>query len=308
MAIVSRGQRFIVGTVLAVIVGATPALADVKAGVDAWGRGDYAQAVAEWRTAAVAGDADAQFDLGQAYKLGRGVDVDLGTAEQWYAKAAAQGHPQAEDNYGLTLFQNGKRDEAVRWLEKSVARGEPRAELVLGVMLFNGDVVTKDWVRAYALMVRSSAAGLPEGSKTLAQMDNFVPSDVRQQGMTLAQQYQAKNGRPAAVAASPAVVSDQPSAAAPKPTRRTSAVHPLPSGNGWRFQVGAFGDQANARRLWDQLHSQVGAVAELQPFYVRTGSLTKLQVGPVASVADVERVCGDVRSRVPGTPCIAVAP
>ena len=49
---------------------AVPALADVKAGVDAWSRGDYAAAVREWEAPAAAGDPDAMFNLGQAYRLG----------------------------------------------------------------------------------------------------------------------------------------------------------------------------------------------------------------------------------------------
>lgn len=177
---------------LAIFAIGAPALADTKAGVDDWNRGDYAGAVAEWRKAAIAGDPDAQFNLGQAYKLGRGVPVDLVMAESWYRKAALQGHVQAQDNYGLALFQDGKRDEAKPWLEKSAARGEPRAQLVLGTMLFNGDGVERDWVRAYALMVRSSAAGLPQGSQTLAEMDKYIPADQRQQGLALARQMETQ--------------------------------------------------------------------------------------------------------------------
>jgi len=134
----------------------SPAFADVKAGVDAWSRGEYRKAVEEWRPAAIAGDADAQFNLGQAYKLGRGVPVDMAMAESWYRKAALQGQIEAEANYGLILFQNGKREEALPWLNKAVARGEPRAQLVLGTMLYNGDGVMRDWPRAYALIVRSA--------------------------------------------------------------------------------------------------------------------------------------------------------
>ena len=40
-----------------------PAFADVKDGVDAWQSGNYPAAVAEWRPLALAGDADAQFNL-----------------------------------------------------------------------------------------------------------------------------------------------------------------------------------------------------------------------------------------------------
>ena len=63
---------------------AAPASAqNVKAGIDAWQRGDYVGAVAIWRPLAEAGDPDASFNMGQAYRLGRGVLVDLATAQTW---------------------------------------------------------------------------------------------------------------------------------------------------------------------------------------------------------------------------------
>ncbi len=171
--------------------------AEVKTGVDAWSRGDYDAAVKAWRGPAEAGDADAQFNLGQAYKLGRGVPADPTQAEQWYGKAAAQGHYQAEENYGLTLFQNGKRAEAAPWLEKAAMRGAPRAQLVYGTMLFNGDGgLAKDWVRAYALLTRASGSGLPQAGATLAEMDKYIPEDQRRKGLELARQYQAQAQRP----------------------------------------------------------------------------------------------------------------
>ena len=156
-----RNTGWIAVALLASLAGAAPAGAQaVKAGVDAWSRGDFAGAVAQWRGPAVAGDADAQFNLGQAYKLGRGVPLDPALAESWFRKAALQGHPQAEDNYGFALFQAGRKAEAAPWLEKSVRRGEPRGQLVLGTMLFNGDGVPRDYPRAYALMTLASQAGL----------------------------------------------------------------------------------------------------------------------------------------------------
>ncbi len=103
---------------------ALPAHADVKDGVDAWQAGDFAKAVAEWRPLALAGDADAQFNLGQAYKLGRGVPVDLVQAESWYRRAAKQGHLQAEDNLGLVIFTAGRQKEAMTYIIRSAERGE----------------------------------------------------------------------------------------------------------------------------------------------------------------------------------------
>ncbi|MBA3878124.1 MAG: sporulation protein [Sphingobium sp.] len=183
---------WITAALAALAASAAPALADVRAGVEAWQRGDYRKAVEEWRPLAIAGDADAQFNLGQAYKLGRGVPLDPGLAEQWFGKAAVQKHPQAEVNYGLALFQNGKRDEAAPWLEKAAMRGEPRAQLVFGTMLFNGDGVQRDWVRAYALITRAAAAGIPKAAETQAQMDQYIDTDMRQKGIALARQYESQ--------------------------------------------------------------------------------------------------------------------
>ena len=177
---------------VAAALAASPAAADVKAGVDAWSRGDYRVAIEQWRPLAIAGDADAQFNLAQAYKLGRGVPLDPALAESWFRKAALQGHVQAQDNYGLALFQAGKKTDALPWLEKSVARGEPRTQLVLGTMLFNGDGVARNYPRAYALMTRASSSGLQSASQTLAQMDQYISPEDRQRGTVLAQQYAAQ--------------------------------------------------------------------------------------------------------------------
>lgn len=183
------------GAVAALLL-AFPASADVKTGVDAWMRGDYANAVKEWRQPAIDGDADAQFNMGQAYKLGRGVPADLKIAEDWYRRATQQGHLQALDNYGLILFQNGDRQKALPFIEKSAARGEPRAQYILGTALFNGDIIKKDWPRAYGLMVQASAAGLTPASASLAQMDRYFPADQRQKGLAIARDLEEKASKP----------------------------------------------------------------------------------------------------------------
>ena len=169
-----------------------PAMADVKAGVDAWSRGDFPTAVGAWQGPAAQGDADAQFNLGQAYRLGRGVEADLAKAEELFGKAAAQGHIHASDYYGLLLFQRGERAKALPFVSAAADRGEPRAQYLLGIANFNGDNVPKDWVRAYALVSLAQQAGLQQATSTLSQMDQFIPLDQRQKSVALAQELSAQ--------------------------------------------------------------------------------------------------------------------
>src|SRR5687768_3828007 len=69
----------------------------VKAGVEAWQRAEYESAVKIWRPLAEAGDADAAFNLGQAYRLGRGVSTSLAAAQTWLERAARKDHLDAQD-------------------------------------------------------------------------------------------------------------------------------------------------------------------------------------------------------------------
>ncbi len=184
------------------------ALADTKAGVDAWTRGDFALAIREWQAAALRGDVDALFNLGQAYKLGQGVAQDLAKAEELFGRAAAMGHMQAGDNYGLLLFQRAEsykkaagsktdprvpelKSRALPFIRAAADRGDPRAQYLLGIAHFNGEQVPKDWVRAYALVSLARGQGLTLAAPALQQMDSYIPLEQRQQAVQLAAQLQA---------------------------------------------------------------------------------------------------------------------
>ena len=311
---------FVAAAAALAILPALPAVASVKDGVDAWSRGDFVRAVGEWQKPAAAGDADAQFNLAQAYKLGKGVAPDLKRAEELYLKAAQQGHLQAADTYGLLLFQSGRREAAMAWLVPSAERGEPRAQYVLAVAHYNGDLVTKDAVRAYALMSRAAASGLETARATLATMDQTMPLEQRQQGVALAAELERKaDARRAAQMASLGLGSNAPRAAAPlRPERVTVGADfanpvvigaplktaspsskiapsprttpPVPASGAWRVQLGAFGVAGNAQALWAKLKGNP-ALGGRQAFYVPAGKLTKLQAGPFASRAEAQAAC-----------------
>jgi cell division protein FtsN len=174
-----------------VAAAATPAVADVKAGVDAWAEGDFSRAVVEWQGPAAAGDPDALFNLAQAYRLGRGVEIDSVRARSLYEQAAQLGHVKAADNYGLMLFQEGEQAKAMPLIKAASDRGDPRAQYVLGLSHFNADYSPRDWVRAYALMTLANGAGLPQAREALAQMDRYIPKAQRAQAQSLARELEA---------------------------------------------------------------------------------------------------------------------
>lgn len=309
---------------------AAPVLADVKTGVDAWQQGDYTKAVSEWRPLAQNGDPDAQFNMGQAYKLGRGVPSDLPVAIDWYRKAAAQGHMRAEDNLGLLLFQQGDRDRAIPYLDRAATRGEPRAQYIVGTALFNGDIMGKDWVRAYALMTRASASGLTQASTSLEQMDKYVPESQRKQGLALAAKLEQseqrslasatpavtrpapmpKPGKPQVVAniganSVPADTTPRVLGAKPKPrpvAPASNIVAAPPAAGEWRVQLGAFGEDGRARSLWSQLKGKVSGLSAYQSYMIKAGAVTRLQAGPVASGEEANRLCSRIKGA--GADCI----
>lgn len=211
--------------------------ASVKAGYDAWMQGDYPKAIAIWRPLAQAGDPDAQFNLGQAYKIGRGVAVDYPVAMEWYRKAAAQGHLRAEDNYGHLLFQLNRRADAIPYLRRSADRGDPLSAYFLGTALYNGDSVARDPVTAYALMTRAASAGIPAATTSLATMDQYIPTEDRKKGLALAARMEQQQQQAALATPRPTMPPTQssppPQSYQPTPLPQTpppSAASGLPPG------------------------------------------------------------------------------
>ena len=288
---------------MAAIASPAPAQAQsVKAGIEAWQKGDYDGAVAIWRPLAEKGDADAAFNLGQAYRLGRGVIVSLGAAQTWLERAAGKGHLDAQTTLGLLLFQNGNRAGGLRWLKVAAERGEPRAMLVYGTALYNGDGVPRDPVLAYAYVSRSAAQGLPPAKETLAEMDKVIPVDVRQKGVALAMEkagVKPAEEKPVATAKAP-TAKTTPKPAPTKPVV-AAATPPASGGSGpWRIQLGAFGQRSSAEALFRKLS---GKLAGKQPYYVAAGAVTRLQVGPYPTRAAAAAACASLG----GQACFPVA-
>jgi hypothetical protein len=206
----------LVAGLLAGLPGVAPVLANVDAGVAKWRTGDWTGAVAEWVAPAARGDADAMFNMGQAYRLGRGVPQDPKTAIDYYRRAADKGHVAATANLGITLWQQGRKTEALTQLRTAADRGDLRAAYVLGVATFEGDVAPRNPALGYAYVVRAREGGLALASGQSARMATRMTAEDRARGEAAAQALAA--GRPVAVVlaemSAPPLAADAPVAAA----------------------------------------------------------------------------------------------
>jgi len=169
----------------------------VRQGVELWRAGKWDEAVKMWQPFAEKGDADAMFNMGQAYKLGRGVALDKAIARDWYRRAAVKTHLPAQANLGILLFQAGEKPESVRWLKSAADRGEMRAQYVLGIVHWNGDGAGKSMPLAYAYLVRAAAQGLPEATKALNELSQVIQPVDRANGWQIATALANSNSVPA---------------------------------------------------------------------------------------------------------------
>lgn len=295
--------KYLVAAVLVGLMAVPAAGQSVKAGIEAWQHANYGAAVAIWRPLADKGDADAQFNLGQAYRLGRGVPLNLGAAKVWFERAAQKGHVDAETTLGLLLFENGEQPPGLKWLRQAADQGEARAQLVYGTALYNGDGTAQDRILGYAYVRRAADQGLAPAKDTLDQLDQLLPANDRQKGAVLARAVPRTPPAPAPKSVAPAkpVRIAQSKPLPPKPAQARPTAHPAADENGgWRIQLGAFSQRGTAEALFRRLSGK-SVIAGRGPIYVPAGSMTRLQVGPFASRAAASSACAAL-----GVACFAV--
>lgn len=120
--------------------------------------------------AARRGDRDAQFRIGTHF-LNDGLDGGAATAARWFAKAAEQGHIEAEFMLA-SLYERGAgvtKDEAkaLALYRKAAAAGHVRAMHNLGVLL-SAHGTPQDYREAASWFERAAMAGLADSQYNLA--------------------------------------------------------------------------------------------------------------------------------------------
>ena len=108
------------------------ASADFNDGLNAYKKGNYASALAEWLPIASQGVAEAQYNLAGMYAKGYGVKINDEQAVIWYKKAAEQGHGRSQYNLGVMYLIGSGTDKSIEdakhWLHLAYENDITEAE------------------------------------------------------------------------------------------------------------------------------------------------------------------------------------
>ncbi len=121
---------------------------------------------------AKSGDVEAQRQLGQLYRDGRGAPRNAPLAVQWLTKSAEQNNAAAQGALGeLYLRGDGVKPDyalAFRWFEKSAAQGAAIGQNGLGVLYENGFGAPQNYVTAMEWFRKAADQGYGWGMANLA--------------------------------------------------------------------------------------------------------------------------------------------
>lgn len=164
-----------------------------EAGVDAFERGHYLIALAQWEPLARQGVVVAQHNLGILYENGYGVPRDYAAAANWYRQAAEQGHCVAQHNLGV-LYANGQgmaRDfqQAAYWWQQAAERHFIPAQVKLGVLHYLGYGVARDYSKAYAWLHLAAVQGDAQGREKSEVLAERMDPQQFQEAQRLFEEY-----------------------------------------------------------------------------------------------------------------------
>lgn len=158
-----------------------PVWADLKAGLEAYDRGDFSKAFEEWHPLARQGLADAQFQLGHLYDQGKGVAKDSTKASCWYRLSFRWFEKDAESGNAWSQFRLGvqydqglgvevDKHAASHWYRLAAEQGNPSAQYQVGYMYALGEGMNRDYLQAYkwATLADANGSKFAGGLKTQA--------------------------------------------------------------------------------------------------------------------------------------------
>lgn len=120
------------------------------------------------RTAALAGNLAAAYEVGVRFADGVGIDPDLEAGIKWLGYAVSQGYAPAAYRLG-SLYENGlhNMDEAFRFYKWAADQGNVRAMHNLGVLYSQGIAGAPDWNQAIQWFRKAADLGLRDSQHNL---------------------------------------------------------------------------------------------------------------------------------------------
>ena len=136
---------------------------------------------------AMEGDMENQYDLGNMYMEGVGVDTDKRKAIDWYGKAAAQGYEKAQYKLGLVYYEENSPEKdmslAFRFFNEAAGKGHPAAQFHIGKMYASGQGVERDYRTALQWYGKAADGGFNEARREIidiAELLDNQPENVNQ--------------------------------------------------------------------------------------------------------------------------------
>jgi hypothetical protein len=128
---------------------------------------------------AARGEAEALYNLGGCYELGKGVPQSYERAAELLKQAAAKGDADAQCNLGY-LYLKGQGvpqsyERAAELFQQAASKGNANAQFNLGCLYHQGLGVPKDVARAVALFKQAAAGGSKLAADTLRELGEAVP-------------------------------------------------------------------------------------------------------------------------------------
>ncbi len=174
---------------------------DVGDGIDAYNRGDVAAAYSLLKSAADAGNSDAQVNLGYLYARGHGVGEDQQESMRLYLLSARQGNPEGMNAVGFKYWHGSGAEidlpRAVHWFCRAAVSGDPRGLNNLAIMYYEGRGVERDLAEARNLWRQSAERGNPNARFNLGRSLLYDPPLDHEQAAKMFLDA-AKDGHPGA--------------------------------------------------------------------------------------------------------------
>ena len=125
----------------------------VDAGLKAYDQKNYQEALADFKTAAEAGDSQAQNNLGAYYLQSPSIKNNYKQAKYWLGKSASQNNKMGIFNLAY-LYINGKSvpkdiNKGIEYYKKSAALNYIDAQRHLGFLYYQGRLVKQNLEQAY---------------------------------------------------------------------------------------------------------------------------------------------------------------